>query len=134
MRSKILLVVGLAAGYVLGAKAGRDRYEQIKRAADTLWSNPRVQRQVKKAEERALDFAQGRASGVIDFLSDGAKKVVSRSGTTRSDTKRSGTKRSDTKRSDTTRSAAKRSGTSQSGKSAPARSSSAAKPASTSVE
>jgi hypothetical protein len=124
MRGKILLVVGLTAGYVLGAKAGRGRYEQIKRAADTLWSNPRVQRQVKKAEERALDFAQGRASGVIDFLSDGAKKVVSRSGTKQPGTKRSGT----------TRSATKRSGTSQSGKSAPARSASAAKPASTSVE
>jgi len=124
MRGKILLVVGLTAGYVLGAKAGRGRYEQIKRAADTLWGNPRVQRQVKKAEERALDFAQGRASGVIDFLSDGAKKVVSRSGTKRSGSTQSGTKQSGTKRS----------GKSQSGKSAPARSASAAKPASTSVE
>lgn len=114
MRGKILLVVGLTAGYVLGAKAGRGRYEQIKRAADTLWGNPRVQRQVKKVEEHAVEFAKSRASGVIDFLSDGAKKVVSSSGT-----KRSGTKRS---------------GTTQSGTTAPTRSASAAKPASTSVK
>ena len=80
MRGKILLVVGLAAGYVLGAKAGRERYEDIKRATDKFWGDPRVQRQVKNVEGRAVDFAKEKASGVIDFLGDGAKKVVSRSG------------------------------------------------------
>ena len=44
MRGKILLVVGLATGYVLGAKAGRGRYEDIKRATDKFWGDPRVQR------------------------------------------------------------------------------------------
>ncbi len=77
MRGKLLLVVGLAAGYVLGAKAGRDRYEDIKRATGKLWSDPRVQRQVKKVEGRAKDFAKDKAPEVVDFLSDGAKKVVS---------------------------------------------------------
>lgn len=80
MRGKILLVVGLATGYVLGAKAGRGRYEDIKRATDKFWGDPRVQRQVKNVEGRAVDFAKEKASGVIDFLGDGAKKVVSRSG------------------------------------------------------
>ena len=79
MRGKILLVVGLATGYVLGAKAGRGRYEDIKRATDKFWGDPRVQRQVKNVEGRAVDFAKEKASGVIDFLGDGAKKVVSRS-------------------------------------------------------
>ncbi len=80
MRGKILLVVGLAAGYVLGAKAGRGRYEDIKRATGRFWGDPRVQRQVKNVEGRAMDFAKDKASGVIDFLGDGAKKVVSQSG------------------------------------------------------
>ena len=80
MRGKILLVVGLATGYVLGAKAGRGRYEDIKRATDKFWGDPRVQRQVKNVEGRAVDFAKEKASGVIDFLGDGAKRVVSRSG------------------------------------------------------
>ncbi|MHC5794587.1 YtxH domain-containing protein [Lacisediminihabitans sp. FW035] len=77
MRGKLLLVVGLAAGYVLGAKAGRGRYEDIKRATSKLWGDPRVQRQVKNVEGRAKEFAKDKAPEVVDFLSDGAKKVVS---------------------------------------------------------
>lgn len=73
MRGKLLLVIGLAAGYVLGARAGRERYEDIKRAAGKLWNDPRVQHQVKQAE----DFAKDKAPDVVEFLSDGAKRVVS---------------------------------------------------------
>ncbi|TXN29392.1 YtxH domain-containing protein [Lacisediminihabitans profunda] len=73
MRGKLLFLVGLAAGYVLGTRAGRERYEQIKRAANRLWNDPRVQRQVKQAE----DFAKDKAPEVADFLAEGAKKVVS---------------------------------------------------------
>jgi hypothetical protein len=80
MRGKVLLVVGLAAGYILGARAGRERYEDIKRVAGNLWHDPRVQHQVKNAE----DFAKDKAPEVVDFLSDGAKKVAAQvSGSTR---------------------------------------------------
>ena len=34
MKGKILFVVGLGVGYVLGTRAGRERYEQIKQAAE----------------------------------------------------------------------------------------------------
>jgi hypothetical protein len=80
MRGKVLLIVGLAAGYVLGARAGRERYEDIKRVAGNLWHDPRVQHQVRNAE----DFAKEKAPEVVDFLSDGAKKVAAQvSGSTR---------------------------------------------------
>jgi hypothetical protein len=36
-------VLGLAAGYVLGARAGRERYEQILRAYRKLVDHPLVQ-------------------------------------------------------------------------------------------
>jgi hypothetical protein len=72
MRGKLLFLVGLAAGYVLGTRAGRGRYEQIKKATNRLWNDPRVQRQVKQAE----DFAKDKAPDVADFLAEGAKKVV----------------------------------------------------------
>lgn len=72
MRGKLLFLVGLAAGYVLGSRAGRERYEQIKRATNRLWNDPRVQRQVKQAE----DFAKDKAPEVADFLAEGAKKIV----------------------------------------------------------
>jgi hypothetical protein len=80
MRGKVLLIVGLAAGYVLGARAGRERYEDIKRVAGNLWHDPKVQRQVRNAE----DFAKDKAPEVVEFLSDGAKKVAAQvAGTTR---------------------------------------------------
>ena len=62
MKGKILLVVGLGIGYVLGTRAGRERYEEIRAAASKLWNDPRIQSSVDQAS---------------DFVSDGAKKVVS---------------------------------------------------------
>ncbi|HET9202660.1 MAG TPA: YtxH domain-containing protein [Acidimicrobiia bacterium] len=42
MRFKTGLVMGAALGYVLGARAGRERYEQIKRAAAEARRHPAV--------------------------------------------------------------------------------------------
>lgn len=39
----IRLLVGAAIGYVLGSRAGRERYEQIKRWASKLADHPAVQ-------------------------------------------------------------------------------------------
>ena len=49
MRGKILFVTGAAVGFVLGARAGRERYEQIKAAAGKVWQSPGVQKQVNAA-------------------------------------------------------------------------------------
>ena len=73
MKGKILLVTGLAVGYVLGTRAGREKYEQIKATANKFWNDPRVQRQVNQAE----DFVKDKAPEVAEFLTDGAKKVAS---------------------------------------------------------
>lgn len=43
MRYKATFVMGLGTGYVLGAKAGRARYEQISRLASSVWDKPMVQ-------------------------------------------------------------------------------------------
>ncbi len=67
-----MLVTGIAVGYVLGARAGRERYVEIKRSMARLWNDPRVQQQVKQAET----FAKEKTPEVVDFLSDGAKKVA----------------------------------------------------------
>lgn len=40
---KLSLGLGLAVGYVLGAQAGRERYEQIRQAAAAVLSRPDVQ-------------------------------------------------------------------------------------------
>jgi hypothetical protein len=38
-----VFLVGVAVGYVLGAKAGRERYDQIMRAYHSLLEHPAVQ-------------------------------------------------------------------------------------------
>jgi hypothetical protein len=72
MKGKLLFVAGAAVGYVLGARAGRKRYEQIKSAASKVWESPGVQRQV----EQAQDFAAARVGEIPGALIDGAKKVA----------------------------------------------------------
>ncbi len=74
MKGKILLLTGLAVGYVLGTRAGRERYEEIKTAANKLWSDPRVQKPVKQAEE----FVKDKAPEVAEFVTDGVKTVASK--------------------------------------------------------
>jgi oxygen-dependent protoporphyrinogen oxidase len=51
MRGKLLFVTGAAVGYVLGARAGRKRYEQMKAAAGKVWESPGVQKQVHAVED-----------------------------------------------------------------------------------
>lgn len=48
---RILFLVSLAAGYVVGAAAGRERYEQIVGAARSLADRPEVQRAQAKARD-----------------------------------------------------------------------------------
>ena len=43
MRYRMAFAVGLAVGYVLGSRAGRERYEQIKRTAQRVADSPTVQ-------------------------------------------------------------------------------------------
>lgn len=76
MRGKLILVAGVAAGYVLGARAGRERYEQIASAAGRFWQSKPVQRQVHQVE----DFAKDKAPEVVDFVSGNVKKAVTRKG------------------------------------------------------
>lgn len=65
MRGKIVFVVGLATGYVLGTRAGRERYEQIKAGAEKVWNTPVVQSGVDKVQE----FAGSRVDAVKADLS-----------------------------------------------------------------
>lgn len=72
MKGKILLLTGLAVGYVFGTRAGRERYEEIKTAANKLWNDPRVQKPVHQAQ----DFAKDKAPEVAEFVTDNVKNLV----------------------------------------------------------
>ena len=59
MRGKLAFIVGAATGYVLGSRAGRERYEQIRRVSKKLWNTGPVQKGVQNVrdcvDERAGD-------------------------------------------------------------------------------
>ena len=57
MRGKISLLAGGAIGYVLGTRAGRERYEQIRAQAQGLWNNPKVQEKASQAQDLAKEKA-----------------------------------------------------------------------------
>ncbi|WP_199180843.1 MULTISPECIES: YtxH domain-containing protein [unclassified Cryobacterium] len=73
MRGKLLFITGGLVGYVLGARAGRKRYDQIVAAADNLWNAPPVQRRVNEAR----DFALERVGDVPSALLETGKKIAS---------------------------------------------------------
>ena len=70
--SKVMLLAAGAAGYVLGTRAGRERYEQIRAQSQKLWSNPRVQQAKSDAQEKARDTAPV----VGDKIGGAAKKAA----------------------------------------------------------
>ena len=72
MKGKILFVVGLGAGYVLGTRAGRERYEQIKRAAEGVWNTPAVQQGV----DTVKGFAADKVGDLSDSVLDGVKSFI----------------------------------------------------------
>ncbi|GGD29259.1 hypothetical protein GCM10010915_06780 [Microbacterium faecale] len=72
MRGKLGLIVGLGIGYVLGTRAGRARYEQLKAQAEKVWELDAVQKQVGKAK----DFAQQSAMTIPRVAWDGLTKVA----------------------------------------------------------
>ena len=58
MAFKSGLIVGLGAGYVLGARAGRERYDQIRALWHQVSDSPAVQRATEKAREAATTGTQ----------------------------------------------------------------------------
>lgn len=79
MKGKLAFVLGAGVGYVLGTRAGRERYEQIKRAAEKVWQTPPVQRGVavvRDATAVRVDEFKGFAKRVgADAVSNLVRKV-----------------------------------------------------------
>ena len=64
MFRKTTFLIGFGAGYVLGAKAGRTRYEQIMRQTRSLMGRPAVHDATSMLKEQATS-AMGSAKKVV---------------------------------------------------------------------
>ncbi|MBG6225485.1 hypothetical protein IWX63_002057 [Arthrobacter sp. CAN_A2] len=76
MKNKLVFAAGMAVGYVLGTRAGRESYEQLKTKAQELWENPKVQDTVAST----TDTLKSKAPEVQDSLKGALKKSESGSG------------------------------------------------------
>ncbi|MCW2873866.1 YtxH domain-containing protein [Actinacidiphila oryziradicis] len=64
MRYRLTFITGVAVGYVLGARAGRERYEQLRKSAQRVAHNPAV----RNAAETAGQTGRGAALKAVDAV------------------------------------------------------------------
>ncbi|MEP6697571.1 MAG: YtxH domain-containing protein [Pseudonocardiales bacterium] len=80
---KLTFIVGFGAGYLLGTRDGRARYEQIRRSVREVADNPAVQETagvvqaqamglISKAQEKVSSLTSGERSSSRHGTSDGA--------------------------------------------------------------
>jgi hypothetical protein len=73
MKGKFGIAVGLAAGYVLGTRAGRERYQQLTASAKRIADEPSLQRLQEElnglfggAKEEEAPPASGSSSTTVE--------------------------------------------------------------------
>ncbi|MFC3576728.1 YtxH domain-containing protein [Streptomyces yaanensis] len=57
MRYRLTFVAGVVLGYVLGTRAGRERYEQLKKSARQVAQNPAVRNTAETAAQQGREIA-----------------------------------------------------------------------------
>ncbi|MEU8847460.1 YtxH domain-containing protein [Streptomyces sp. R11] len=76
MRYRLTFVIGLAVGYVLGTRAGRERYEQLKKSARQVAQNPAVRNTAETAAQQGRVFAGKAYHTVSDKMGDRVPESV----------------------------------------------------------
>ncbi|WP_209370375.1 hypothetical protein [Brevibacterium renqingii] len=71
MKKRLILLAGLGVGFVLGSRTGRQSYERLKAQAQELWTDPRVQGTVEKANQSIRE----KSPAVADAVQTAADKV-----------------------------------------------------------
>ncbi len=73
---RVLLLVGMGIGFVLGSKAGRAPYERLERTARELMRRPQVRTSLQSVSDTAAavrDATLDAANGAID---EAARKIT----------------------------------------------------------
>jgi len=81
MRYKATFLVGLAIGFIAGTRAGRERYEQMKKLAQQTVQSPPVQKATQAAGQKAAELgkaAKDKATTQVPKLTETAKNSASK--------------------------------------------------------
>ncbi|MEP7023822.1 MAG: YtxH domain-containing protein [Actinomycetota bacterium] len=71
MRYKVTFITGFAAGFVVGARAGRERYEQLKKVARAAADSPAAQQAAAALQAKAAGAATTARDKVAGQLHEG---------------------------------------------------------------
>ncbi|TGD09330.1 hypothetical protein [Brevibacterium sp. S111] len=71
MKKRLILLAGLGVGFILGSRTGRQSYERLKAQAQDLWTDPRVQDTVDRANQSLRE----KSPAVADAVQTAADKV-----------------------------------------------------------
>src|SRR5690242_17474088 len=75
MRYRWVFFTGLGIGFVLGTRAGRERYEQMRRLARKVADNPTVQQAAGALQAQAAGYAKTAGGKVADRAGAARAKV-----------------------------------------------------------
>ena len=81
MRARITFLAGFAVGFVAGARAGRERYEQIVKLGRKAVENPTVQQATRAAGSKATELSKAagqKAAERLPKLAETAKNSASK--------------------------------------------------------
>ncbi|NNF63544.1 MAG: YtxH domain-containing protein [Acidimicrobiia bacterium] len=78
MKFRTGLVLGLGVGYVLGAKAGRQRYEQLKSGFDKVMENPQVQQIAEKGKDIAESSTEQARKTIANGFNEASSQLRDR--------------------------------------------------------
>jgi uncharacterized protein YjbJ (UPF0337 family) len=76
MRYRVAFFAGLAAGFVIGARAGRERYEQLKKLARRAADSPAVQQAAGAAQAQAAGLARSARDKVTGKIQERLPKLA----------------------------------------------------------
>lgn len=65
MKFRTGFVVGVGVGFVLGARAGRERYDQLKTALDKVRTNESLQRATATADRSTAKVRRAAGQGLV---------------------------------------------------------------------
>jgi len=75
MRYRLVFIIGLGIGFVLGARAGRERYEQLRKLARRVADSPAFQQAAGAAQAQAAEFAKTARERLADRAGSARAKV-----------------------------------------------------------
>lgn len=76
MGTKTGLLIGLSVGFVLGARAGRERYEQIRAVALRVRDTPVISRPLDTAGEKVAHSVRLKGEEITDAVAEAVKEKL----------------------------------------------------------